>query len=412
VCSSVLSQFTCYDIETGKLLWNYPNNYVGVHGGHRAPPLQTGMIRAAYDILGTGRLPDPIGDIFVIATDKGEWHILTGAGFYLTRLFEADVLKIRWPDPAVPGAIMDTVPPGMGAEDFGGSMTVAKDGQLYVQHGKTAFINSRVVGLDSVRTLPGGKLTVAPGDLAKADGFREKLLQASVGVKMATAKKGTVTFTGDLRKDFNTQEPLAFQKTPADRVEAAIAWDDASLYLGWQVNDATPWVNGASEAAQMYALGDTVDFQIGTDPEADSKRDKPALGDLRLSIGNLGGKPSAVIYRPVAKEKAPKKFFSGVWRDGVEYDSVLTLTDARIEVTVDEAGKRYLVEAAIPLAALGLKPAAGLTLGGDFGATFGDAAGKDTLLRSHWNNQATGIVADEVDELRIDPGNWGRIIFE
>jgi hypothetical protein len=162
----------------------------------------------------------------------------------------------------------------------------------------------------------------------------------------------------------------------------------------------------------MYALGDTVDFQIGTDPEADSKRDKPALGDLRLSIGNLGGKPSAVIYRPVAKEKAPKKFFSGVWRDGVEYDSVLTLTDARIEVTVDEAGKRYLVEAAIPLAALGLKPAAGLTLGGDFGATFGDAAGKDTLLRSHWNNQATGIVADEVDELRIDPGNWGRIIFE
>jgi len=406
------TDFPCYDIETGKLLWSYPNNYVGVHGGHRAPPPQTGMIRAAYDILGTGRLPDPIGDIFVIATDKGEWHILTGAGFYLTRLFEADVLKIRWPDPAMPGAIMDTVPPGMGAEDFGGSMSVGKDGQLYVQHGKTAFINSRVVGLDSVRKLPGGKLTVAQGDLAKAGAFREKLLQASVGAKMVTAKKGAVTFTGDLRNDFNIQEPLAFQKTPADRIEAAIAWDDANIYLAWQVNDATPWVNGASEAAQMYAMGDTVDFQLGTDPKADPKRDKPVLGDLRLSIGNLAGKHTAVVYRPVAKEKAPKKFYSGVWKDGVEYDSVLTLADGKIEVKVDAAKKTYVVEAAIPLAALGLKPAAGLTLNGDFGATFGDPAGKDTVLRSHWNNLATGIVADEVAELQLEPRNWGRIIFE
>lgn len=406
------SEFPCYDIETGKLLWSYPNNYVGVHGGHNAPPPQTGMIRGAYDILGTGKLPNPIGDIFVIATDKGEWHILTGAGFYLTRLFEADPLKIRWPDPAVPGAIMDTVPPGMGAEDFGGSMTVAKDGQLYLQHGKTAFINSRVVGLDTVRQLPGGKLTVAQGDLAQATAFREKLLQASVGAKMVTAKKGAVAFTGDLRKDFNTQEPLAFQKSNADRVEAAIAWDDANLYLAWQVNDATPWVNGASDAAQMYAMGDTVDFQLGADPKADPKRDKPALGDLRLSIGNLAGKPTAVVYRPVAKEKAPKKFYSGVWKDGVEYDSVLTLADAKIEVKVDAARKTYVVEAAIPLATLGLKPAAGLTLSGDFGATFGDAAGKDTVLRSHWNNQATGIVADEVAELQLEPRNWGRIVFE
>jgi hypothetical protein len=406
------SELPCYEIETGRLLWNYPNNYVGVHGGHHAPPPAVGMIRAAYDILGTGRMPDPIGDIFVVATDKGEWHILTGSGFYLSRLFEADPLKIRWPEPAVPGAIMDTVPPGMGAEDFGGSMTVTKDGQLHVQHGKTAFINSRVVGLDGVKKLPGGKLTIAPPDLAKAGGFRARLLQAAIGTKMTAAKKAAVTFTGDVKKDFNVAEPPAFQKTAADRVEAAIAWDDAHLYVGWQVADATPWVNGASEAAQMYAMGDTVDLQLGTDPQADKNRGQPALGDLRLSIGNLGGRPVAVVYRPVAREKAPKRFFSGVWKDGVEYDSVRTVDDARIEVKVDAAKKAYVVEAAIPLAALGMKPAAGQTLAGDFGATFGDAAGRDSVLRSHWNNQATGIVADEVDELRLEPKNWGRIAFE
>ena len=53
------SDFRCYDIAGGKLLWTYPNNYVGVHGGHHAPPAQVGMIRGAYDIMGSGSLPAP-----------------------------------------------------------------------------------------------------------------------------------------------------------------------------------------------------------------------------------------------------------------------------------------------------------------------------------------------------------------
>lgn len=406
------SDFPCYEIGSGKLLWTYPSNYVGVHGGHAAPPSQVGLIRAAYDIAGTGTLPEPIGNIFVIATDKGEWHILTGAGFYLTKLFEADPLQIRWPEPAVPGAIMDHVPPGMGAEDFGGSLSVTRDGKLYVQAGKTAFINMQVIGLDTVRRLHGGTLQVRESDLALARGFREKLLQASVGTRMATVKKQTVTFTGDLRKDFGSRELLAFEKTAADRCEAAIAYDDAYLYLGWAVQDATPWGNGATDPAEMYASGDTVDFQLGTDPQADRKRAQPVLGDLRLSIGNFQGKPTAVMYRPVASEKAPRKFFSGTVKEGYEMQSVKVLDTAKIEVKADPQAKRYVVEAALPLAALGFKPAAGLTMSGDFGVTFGDPAGKDTVLRSHWNNQATGMVADEVWELVPDPKQWGQITFE
>lgn len=406
------SDLPCYEIETGKLLWTYPNNYVGVHGGHKAPPPQAGMIRGAYDIVGAGALPDPIGDIFVIATDKGEWHILTGQGYYLTKLFEADPLKIRWPDQARPGAIMDSVPPGMGAEDFGGSISITKDGRLYIQAGKTAYINMQVAGLESVRKLPGGKLDVTQADLAKANGFREKLLQASVPLRTTTAKRQTVVFTGELRKDFDARERLAFQKTSADRVETSIAYDDTHLYLGWQVNDDTPWVNGASDPVQMYASGDTVDFQLGADPKADPKRAKPVLGDLRLSIGNAGGKPTAVLYRPVATEKMPRKFFSGTVKEGYEMQSVKVLAGARIDVKVDAKARRYVVEAAIPLVELGLEPSAGMTVGGDFGVTFGDPDGKDTVLRSYWSNQATGLVADEVWELVLEPKNWGRISFE
>lgn len=406
------SDFSCYDISSGKLKWTYPNNYVGVHGGHNAPPPQVGMIRGAYDLVGTGRLPEPIGNIFVIGTDKGEWHILTGEGYYLTHLFESDPLKIRWPDSAIPGAVMDNCPPGMGGEDFGGSMTITRDGELYLQAGKTAYINVKVVGLDTVKKLGGGKLKVSDKDIELANAFRERLLQASVGTRLYTIKKETVSFTGNVRNDFNTREPLVFEKNSAGRIEAAVAYDSSNLYLGWQVGDETPWINGATDPAEMYATGDTVDFQIGTDADADPNRGGAVMGDLRLSIGNFQGQPTAVVYRRIAKDKKPRKFFSGVVRGGYEMQSVVVLDDAKIEVKFDERNKRYTVEAAIPLSTLGLKISSGLKLTGDIGATHSDSAGKDTVLRTYWNNQKTGMVADEVYELKMEPKNWGQFIFE
>lgn len=162
----------------------------------------------------------------------------------------------------------------------------------------------------------------------------------------------------------------------------------------------------------MYATGDTVDLQLGTDPQATPKRRDAVLGDLRLSIGNFQGQPTAVAYRRVATEKAPRKFFSGVVREGYEMQSVVVLKDATIEVKTDQRRRNYTVEAAIPLKALGLTIKPGLKLTGDLGATHGDPTGKDTILRTYWNNQQTGLVADEVFELKMQPANWGRLSFE
>ncbi|MBA3684325.1 MAG: hypothetical protein H0W72_03695, partial [Planctomycetes bacterium] len=407
------SDFQAWDIATGTLAWSYPNNYVGVHGGHNAPPPAVGMIRGAYDVVGSVKLPEPIGDVFVIGTDKGEWHLLTGSGYYLSSLFQPDGLKVQWPDPCTPGAIMDNTPPGMGAEDFGGSIAATKDGQLYIQAGKTAFIDLKVVGLDAVRKLGGGALTVSADDAEQAIDFREKLLEGKAPIKQLAVKCATVAFTGDQRKDFASAAPISFSKSQAT-VDGAIAYDDANLYLGWSVtNDATPWVNGATEPAVMYAKGDTVDFQLGTDPAVDRGRTKAVLGDLRLSIGDpLGKGPVAVLYRPIAEQKQPRLFYSGTVKDGYEMQSVTVLKDAKITVRVDKPGRAYVVEAAIPLAALGFKPAAGLTLTGDLGATWGNPAGDDTVLRSCWSNQFTDFVADEVWELAIEPKHWGVLSFE
>ena len=406
--------FECYDAADGRLLWKYPNTFSGVHGSHRAPPPEVGLIRGAFGLVGNALLPKPVGGIWAINGNIGEWHVLTEDGFYLTRLFQGDGFKTQWPDQAVPGAILDNVPPGLGGEDFGGSMRQGADGKVYIQAGKTGLWNVEVTGLDAIQEIPGGKVTIADDDVKTAQTFREKQLQAAVGNKKYTVRTATVAFTGNLDTDFKgfqDAEKPAFEKQTGSRVRVAMARDDANLYVGWEVQDETPWVNGADAPEFMYARGDTVDLQLGTDPAADPKRTEPVKGDLRLSIGNFQGQPTAVVYRKVADVKKPRTFSSGVVKEYV-MDSVVVLAEAKVAAKVDAQGKRYVVEAAIPLAALGLKLKDGLALRGDFGATHGDKSGKDTMLRSHWNNQATGIVNDEVFELRMEPANWGVIMFQ
>jgi len=405
------STVDCWEIDSGRLVWTYPSNFTGVHGSHRACGPETGMIRGAYDIVGAARLPAPVGNIWVIPTNKGEWHILTEKGFYLTRLFEGDPMKNVWPEQAVPGASLDTCPPGAGEEAFGGSISQHPDGRLSVQAGHISYWNCEVVGLDRVRALPGGSITITEQDVAQAAAYREKYLQQSVAAKRLVAARATPVFTGDLDKDFASSAIVSYQKQPASAVRTALAWDDNNLYAGWEVKDSTPWINGADAPEFMYARGDTVDLQLGTDPSAPPGRREAVMGDLRLSIGPYEGKPTAVIYRKAAAEKHPKAFRSGVVAEYV-MESVLVVKQARIEVKVDAAGKRYVVEAAIPLKELGFRPAPGQVLRGDVGATHGDRAGKDTVLRTYWSNQNTGLVSDEVFELQMNPSAWGEIVFK
>jgi len=402
------SLLKCYDVASGKLMWTYPDTFHGVHGSHNAPPPEVGLIRGAFGFVGSAHLPEPLGDIWAMNTNVGEWHLITGAGFYLSRLFQPDPLQVRFPDQAVPGAILDNAPPGSGGEDFGGSLCQGADGKVYVQSGKTGLWNLEVTGLDTVKALEGGSIHIAADDIAKAEAFREQLLQKNVGIRRTEVPKMTPQFTGNIRKDFNVEQLIEFQKQQAASVRVAIAWDDRYLYLGYDVNDPSPWVNNAKTADNMYANGDTVDFQLGTDPNADKNRGEAVLGDLRLSIGSFQGKPTGVIFRKVAEEKAPKVYNSGVFKNYV-MESVRVVKDARINVTTRRNG--YVVEAAIPLTALGIKPTDGLALRGDFGVTHGDRGGNDTVLRTYWNNQKTGIVDDEVAELMMEPRNWGQLIF-
>jgi len=396
------SDFPVYDIRSGRKVFAYPNNYVGVHGGHHAPPPRRGLISGAYDIVGTVKQPAPLGNLFVIGTDKGEWHILSSSGYYVSRLFESNPMKIKWPDEAIPGANINTTPPGMGAEDFGGSIILADDGTMYVQAGKTAFINNRVSGLDSVRVLGKGKVKISARDTLTAQEFKVKYLSVGDSEKRHALKKKSVVFTDNPNRDFG-DKGIGYGDE-LNRIGTCMAYDDENLYMTWQVSDKTPWVNGSTGFENLYAGGDTVDLQIGTDPVADKKRNGAVKGDLRLSIGQFQGKDTAVLYRKISDEKAPKTFYSGTRKNGYTMALVKRLENVTIRTKVNKGQyPGYLVQAAIPLKELGFTPEPGLTLRGDVGVTYSDPEGKDTNLRVYWANQATGIVADEVEELRMQP---------
>ena len=400
--------WTCFDLATGEQLWTYPNPYFQVHGSHRAPAPDPGLFRGAYGPIGCVSTPEA-GDFWIINGNLGEWNALTADGFYLTRIFNGNVFEWKWPEEARPGADLTMLPPGSGGEDFGGSATLADDGKIYLQAGKMALWNVELENLDQVRRVNGsGKLVLTESDPALARQFREQALQKLAGTRKVTIKRGTPNFTGHLNADFKGMNILDYQKNRESKVRTALAHDGENLYLGWEVNDPTPFINGARDFSQLYATGDTVDFQFGADPDADPARTEPVAGDLRLSIGNLNGKPTAVLYRFVSEKKNPRVFTSGVVQ-GYQVDLVEQL-DLPIELRKEN--NRYTVEVKIPFALLGVKPGAGTVFHGDFGATHADPAGERTKLRTHWANQQTGLVDDVVFELQITPKNWGELTFE
>jgi hypothetical protein len=119
------------------------------------------------------------------------------------------------------------------------------------------------------------------------------------------------------------------------------------------------------------------------------------------------GKPIAVLYRYLVPGTAKADEFVspvGVTR----IDSVTQLQNVKLNLARGADG--YTLEAAVPLADLGWQPTAGGKYRGDLGVIYSDQLGTKNGLRMHWNNKATGMVADLFSEAKIQPEQWGEIL--
>ncbi|MEP6671791.1 MAG: FlgD immunoglobulin-like domain containing protein [Chthoniobacter sp.] len=106
-------------------------------------------------VIGSALLPLPIKNAWVVASEGNGWNILTEDGFNLAQLFEHDAQKVMWPEFPAPGADMTHA-----AAPSCGSIAQTRAGKLYVEAAGSAFWNLEVTGLEKVKALSGGKVTM------------------------------------------------------------------------------------------------------------------------------------------------------------------------------------------------------------------------------------------------------------
>ncbi len=370
---------------------------------------EPGVVLYPYQAHGTAVVPSLNGEIICWVSDFGQRYLFTDDMLYVGQLFmDGRSNWDGWPDSPKPGFIADKMAPGQ--ETFMGYFARLNDGKYIVSTGSTDCRIFQINGIDSLKRLPGGTLTLRQEDLARANEIRQfrttgGITGAAITTIQNTAKPVIAAGNADIWGD-----PIARIKVDDQRNARVFGkYDQTNLYIAWDVNDVSPMKNIARRWQLAFKGGDAVDLMFRLPA---GKQEDAAIhaGDMRLLITQFEGKTTAVLYRPISTVKQPENFdaFEGAGRDNtVRMDEVRLATEVTAKITTRADG--YLVEAVIPWSLIGATPKADSTYRADFGVLFSDPTGQTTAVRSYWSNKDTNIVVDIPTEAKLQPGNWGSV---
>jgi hypothetical protein len=399
----------------GEAKWSYPSLWPGLHASHEAPtPDHPGELIGTTRLLGGFVTPKEgdAGPLWAVNGNMGNMYLFTADGLFVATLFK-DVRRGKsWAMPAAErGMRLNDLT--LHDENFWPSLSQTADGKVYLVDGaRTSLV--RVDGLDSIRRLPEGNLTVTREDLGKARAYleeREALRQKEHGRgtlavalrAAAPAVDGNLDdWSGAEWVDVDKRGVAAYFNSPSKPydVTAAVAVAGDRLYAAFRTGDPNLLRNSGEMPRALFKTGGALDLMLGTDARADPGRDRPAAGDVRLLVTQVKGQTRAALYRAVVPGTREPVPFSSPWR---------TITIDRVEDVSGEvrlAGSAGDYEVSVPLAVLGLRPEAGQALRGDVGILRGD--GFRTLQRVYWSNKATGLLSDVPSEAQLTPRLWGR----
>ncbi|HSI83786.1 MAG TPA: hypothetical protein VK970_08375 [Candidatus Methylacidiphilales bacterium] len=404
------------DLKTNSVMWTYPNPYHSVHGSHRAPMARPGLIVGPLKIMGTAQfVKGDIGTVFAIRGNLGEDYFFTSDGLYAGALFN----DCRRPTEGLPPKVEDLKKRSLagfseGGEPFSGWFGLQSDGKVRIgtSIGRNVGLTVVMSGLDSLKRFQGPELEVTPTDLAKADADNIARASSSKEKKAYVIKRveKPINVDGKSNDWSKLTEMQVGHPGDSSNAEVKLAYDATNLYAFYEVQDASPMLNSGKDLTELFKSGDSVDMQLATNITASKDRRDAGAGDVRLLIAEVGGKPVAVLSRPVdptAPKTAAKTYSSPV--QSVKFDRVAVLDSAKVVIT--RTAKGYTVEAAIPLADLGLKPEPGLEIRGDVGFISSDSGGLINTARTYWSNKNTGLVNDLPGEASLKPGDWGSMQF-
>jgi hypothetical protein len=389
-------------------------------------PDRPGELIGTTRLLGTTITPRgcDAGEIWAILGNMGNVYLFTTDGLFVATLFK-DSRSASWSNiPAGRGMLLNDV--SLGSEDFWPSITQTTDGRIYLVAGFSSSI-VRVEGLENIRRLPARSLQVTPQMLqaAQANFVQiEAQQQQSLGQKTLTVAIRQTPPTVDGKLDdwgganWVTIDTRMMQigdwGHQETKTQAAIAISGNQLYAAFKTDDPNLLNNSGSSLQNLFKTGGALDLMLGTNANADPKRNQAVPGDIRLLVTQVKGKTVAVLYRPVVPGTTTQAVdFSSPLRtikfDRVDDVSAQVMLASQAQNTPEKTTEGNY-EFSIPLAVLGLKPALGEVIRGDVGVLRGN--GFQTLQRVYWSNKASGLTSDVPSEAELTPQLWGKWEFK
>lgn len=391
----------------GRVLWAYPawNGVSGLWIPDWSPGyVANQLVISGHETATAGEL----GEFFVVGANTGQMNLWTADGLLAGRVafHTRDPARKGLPASNERGTRMDGLT--LRQEHFHSFFTkTEQDNRYYINVGDDTISFIEVRGLAKYKRLA-GEIDLTRADIEKARAHVAGQLARRLDEKplVQNCPAGPLKIDGV----FETDELLATTIDRNHRAQFRCSHDAQQLYLSFRVEASGPFQNRGEDFRRIFKTGAAVDIKIGTDPKANPRRIAPVIGDLRLVLAFDNDQPHAILYRP----KLPTGPGEHAWKittpagGETAFDEVRELKN--LKLLRGGAGQATIVEAAIPLEELGLKPMPNAKLKFDWGFLTTDD-GIRTAGRNAWANRTAVGVTDAPIEARINPSLWGTLQF-
>ncbi len=371
----------------GEIAWNYPG-LIRWHDSLNLPTIGPGRLWGMTSPMGVA------GDFIVFQTYFGANQLFRNDGMYVGCLLQ---------DGRNQTAIgANTGQPEGQSGSFMKLKINGEDRYFLIGGGQDSRV-WEVLGLDTIKDLPGGTYIHTEEQVAKAREAKRQYEAAMDG-------QGDIRiFRG--RKALEEAQPVGKDLEGGRGFKARVAYDDKNLYVRFDVTVPHGLINGQANPQIIFRGGNCLDIQIATDSKADPNRKKPVSGDMRLLVTRKDNKPFAMLYRPKMKGFKGERTVLVSPTGEEPFDDI---SEVDVDLEYEKTSTGFTATVTVPLDTLGFHPKSGDTVKMDLGYIFGNSRGVSTLIRSYVNNNSfsANVVDDIPNESRLEPAEWGTATFE